>query len=272
MKAYFLSLFQMTRDILVNWKRIVALSIFQYKLNTKGMFLGGLWKLLSPFIQIGAYWLVFGIGLRSGRPVDGIPYLVWITCSITPWLWLNGGVNRAASSIYSKASMLTRSNIPTCLIPLSYVLANTFDNLWTVALMVVIYLANGCVPTLAAFGLIYYIICGLAFLSTLSLVTSTLVMLARDFQKVIQAVMRMMFFLTPIFWSPSDNMPLIYKVFDFCNPFAYIIRGFRNCLLYNIPIWDSWRQGVVFWVVVAILYLIGSAFQSKMRKNLLDYL
>lgn len=272
MIAYFSSLAQMTRDIVVNWRRIVALATFQYRLNTKDMFLGSLWKLLSPFIQIGAYWLVFGIGLRSGKPVDGIPYVVWLTCGTTPWLWLNSCVTSAGSSIYNKASLLTRSNIPTCLIPLSYVLSNTFDNLWTVALMVVIYLSNGCVPTLAAFGLIYYILCGLAFLFALSLVTSTLVMLARDFQKVIQAVMRILFFLSPIFWNPTGNMPLIYQVFDFCNPFGYVIRGFRNSLLYNGSILDNWEQGVAFWLVVAILYLIGSAFQSKMRKNLLDYL
>lgn len=272
MIGYFSSLAQMTRDIVVNWKRIVALATFQYRLNTKDMFLGGLWKLLSPFIQIGAYWLVFGIGLRSGEPVDGIPYVVWLTCGVTPWFWLSGGVSRAASSIYSKASMLTRSNIPTCLIPLSFVLANTFDNLWTVALMVVIYLGNGCLPTLSALWLIYYVICGLAFLSAVSLITSTLVMLARDFQKVIQAVMRLIFFLSPVFWLPGRTLPEAFQLFDYCNPFGYIIRGFRNCLLYNVSIFENWRQGIIFWLIVAVLYLIGSAFQSKMRKNLLDYL
>lgn len=272
MKNYLLSLKQMTKDIFGNLRRIAALAYFEYKLGTKDMFLGGLWKILSPFIQIGAYWFVFGIGLRNGAPIDGIPYVVWLTCGVTAWYWLNSCINPAASSIYGKASLLTRSNIPTCLIPLSTVLANTYDSLWTMALMFVIYLANGCVPTLVAFGLIYYIICGLAFMSTLSLITSAMVMLARDFQKVIQAVMRLLFFLSPVFWRASSNMPLVYQLFDFCNPFSYVIRGFRDSLLYNASILESWRQGVAFWVIVAIMYLVGSAFQSKMRKNLLDYL
>lgn len=262
----------MTKDIFGNLHRITALAYFECKLGTKDMFLGNLWKILSPFIQIGAYWFVFGIGLRNGAPVDGIPYVVWLTCGVTAWFWLNGCINRSAGSIYGKAAILTRSNIPTCLIPLSSVISQTLDDSWTIILMLVIYLANGCTPTSSAWGLLYYLFCGLIFLSVCSLITSALVMLARDFQKVLQAVMRLIFYLSPVFWKASGNMPLLYQLFDFCNPFGYIIRGFRDSLLYNVSILESWRQGVVFWVVVAILYLVGSAFQSKMRKNLLDYL
>lgn len=272
MKNYLLSLKQMTKDIFGNLRRIAALAYFEYKLGTKDMFLGGLWKILSPFIQIGAYWFVFGIGLRNGAPIGGIPYVVWLTCGVTAWSWLSGCINQTAGSIYRKAAMLTRSNIPTCLIPLSSVLAKTLDNGWTIAFMLMIYFANGCMPTSTAWGLLYYLFCGLIFLSVCSLITSALVMLARDFQKVLQAVMRLMFFLSPIFWRPSYSLPEAFRLFDFCNPFGYVIRGFRNCLLYNTSILSAWRNGIAFWMIVAILYLIGSAFQSKMRKDLLDYL
>lgn len=272
MRQYIQSLCQMTKDIVTNIRRIGALARFEYIIGTKGFFLGEIWKLLSPLIQIGAYWLVFGIGLRSGKPVDGIPFVVWLTCGVTPWIWLNSNVNRAAGSIYSKASMLTRSNIPTCLIPLSTVVAHTMDNGWTVALLMVIYFANGCVPTLAAFGLFYYLFCGLMFLSVCSLITSAVVMLARDFQKLLQAVMRMMFFLTPVFWQPGDSLPYFFQVFVMCNPFAYIVRGFRSCLLYDRVLPLDNRETLVFWGIVVVLYLIGGSFQGKVRKNLLDYL
>lgn len=272
MRQYVRSLGQMTRDIATNLRRIAALARFEYIIGTKGFFLGSIWKLLSPLIQIGAYWLVFGIGLRSGRPVDGIPFVVWLTCGVTPWMWLNGNINRAASSIYTKAAMLTRSNIPTCLIPLSVVLAHTMDNGWNVLLLLIIYFANGCVPTAAALGLLYYVLCGLMFLSVCSLVTSALVMLARDFQKLLQAVMRLMFFLTPVFWQPGDSLPYFFQVFVFCNPFGYIVRGFRSCLLYDSVLPSDGMQTAVFWGIVVLLYLIGSSFQGKVRKNLLDYL
>ena len=272
MVSYFKYLFQMTKDIFGNLRRIYALAEFEYKLTTKGMALGQLWRILNPMIQIGVYWLVFGIGLRSGQPVDGIPYVVWLTCGLTPWLIMNRGINTAANSIYVKATMLTRSNIPTCLIPLSICLATVMDNGWTVALMIFIYLAHGCVLTWTAFGLVYYVICILFFISVLSLITSVLGMLARDFLNLIQAILRMLFFVSPIFWNPGQSASKAFQMFNLCNPFGYIICGFRDSLLYNVPIWENKTAMLIFWSMTFCLYLIGAAFQSKLRKNLLDFI
>lgn len=272
MREYIRSLWQMTRDIGCNLKRIWALAYFQYMVCTKDLFLGGIWRLLSPLIQIGVYWLVFGIGLRSGSPVDGIPYVVWLTCGLTPWLIMNQGVNRGAGSIYGKASMLTRSNIPTCLIPLSNVVSVFMENCWTILILLLVYFGNGCRPTWTALWLIYYMVCALIFVSALSLITSVLVMLARDFQNLIQAILRLLFFLSPIFWQPGDSAPALLKIFNFCNPFGYVIQGFRKSLLYNTTILSCVGETAVFWCIVLILYLLGGGLQDKMRKNLLDYL
>lgn len=263
---------QMTKDIASNMRRIYELARFEYLLITKGMSLGQLWRILNPMIQIGVYWFVFGIGLRKGNPVDGFPYVVWLTCGLTPWLIANQGINTASNSIYAKATMLTRSNIPTCLIPLSSTLAVVMDSIWTVALMVVIYLGNGCVPTWNALGLIYYVICTLAFVSCLSLTTSVLVMLARDFRNFIQAVLRMLFFMCPIFWDTRSADSAALQMFDRFNPFSYIIYGFRECLLYDVPFWENPEGMAIFWGTVLVLYFAGAAFQSKLRKNLLDFI
>lgn len=272
MYEYLCFLIQMTRDIILNARRIFSLATFEYKLGTKGMALGQLWKLINPIIQIGIYWLVFGIGLRSGNPIDGIPYVVWLTCGLTPWLICSRGVTVTANAIYSKATMLTRANIPTCLIPISSALSILMDSGWNVAILVVIYLGNGCIPTWTAFGLVYYLICMLFFIVALSLVTSVLVMVARDFAQLIQAVMRMIYFLSPIFWKPGQGLPAAFFLFDRWNPFAYLIRGFRNSLLFNIPFWEDMYALLDFWCIVLVLYLLGAAFQSRMRKNLLDFL
>ncbi|MDD3164314.1 MAG: ABC transporter permease [Oscillospiraceae bacterium] len=263
---------QTTGDLFKNFRRIGSLALFDYRQANKKMFLGGLWKLLSPFIQIGAYWLVFGIGLRSGAPIDGIPYVVWLTCGVTPWYMLSSCVGRAANSIYGKAAVLTRSNIPVCIIPVSTTLSAFMDSGWMILLMLVIFLCNGCRLSWEALNLVYYVFCGFAFMCALSLVTSVLVMLARDFQKLIQMGMRLMFFLSPIFWKPGRTLPGAFRLFDLCNPFAYVIRGFREGLLFHVSFWQSPRDGLIFWCVVACLYAIGVVFQSKLRKNLLDYM
>lgn len=272
MHEYLRFLIQMTKDIFSNSHRTLALAKFEYKLTTKGLFLGQLWNLLNPVIQIGAYWFVFGVGIRRGQPVDGFPYVVWLTCGLTPWLIMNQGVSDGALAIYSKASTLTRANIPTCLIPISISWSVLMDSAWTILLMVVIFLGNGCAISVYALELLYYSLCILVFLGVLNLTTSVLVMLARDFLNLIRAILRILFFLSPIFWNPGSEMPQFFQIFDLCNPFAYVINGFRDSMLNQVHFWQRPKEMLVFWTLIAGLYLLGALCQSRLRKNLLDFL
>lgn len=272
MHEYIRFLIQMTKDILTNGHRILALAKFEYSLDTKGLFLGQLWKFLNPVIQIGAYWFVFGVGIRSGAPVGDVPFVVWLTCGLTPWLIMNKGVSDGAASIYGKAATLTRSNIPTSLIPISSSWAVLMDSAWTVLLLLIIFVGNGCALSLHMLGLLYYAVCMLAFLVALNLVTSVLVMLARDFLNLIRAILRILFFLCPIFWAPDSNMSRFFHIFSLCNPFAYVINGFRDSMLYRTPFWEKPLEMLVFWGIVLGLYLLGALCQSRLRKNLLDFL
>ena len=261
----------MTWDILRNTRRIWSLAVFQYKLSNKEMFLGRLWKLITPFIHIGVYWLVFGVGLRQGRPVDGVSYVVWLVCGLTPWFCINSSITKSANSIYSKAGVLSRSNIPGYLLPFSTVWSIFLNEAWTLLLMFIILLVNGGSLTVTAFGLIYYIFCMLALLSVVGLIVSVLVMLARDFQVIIQLVMRVFFFISPIIWQGSSSMPEAFQTFDRLSLFAYIIRGFRSSLLYNRWFFQDVPLMLNFWITVLVLYLIGAALQKKMGKRILDF-
>ena len=265
-------LIQSTKDIIKNIPRIISLARFEYELGTKDMFFGKLWKILSPFIQIGAYWFVFGVGIRQGKPIEGVAYVIWLTCGITPWFMINKGISDGANSIYRKATMLTKSNIPTVIVPISTCLAVIIDNLWSVALMFVIFLANGGSFSLEMFNVLYYVVYTYAFISSLSLITSVFVILARDFQKVIQMIMRLMFFLSPIMWKPGNNMPQWFMNFNQWNPIAYVVNGFRESMVYKMNFWHDPISIAIFWGVNILLYLFGIAFQKKLRNNLLDYI
>lgn len=262
----------MTGDLARNFRKLWTLAFFEYKLSTKDLFLGGLWRLLNPAIQVGVYWFVFGIGLRNGQPIDGIPYVVWLTCGLTPWNIMNGCISRAAGSVRGKASMLMRSNIPTSLIPVSTTMAEMLNSAWSVLLLLVIFVGNGCHFQWTALCLVYYVLCMFAFLASFSLISSVLVMFAKDFANLLQAVLRLAFFATPIFWKPGSSIPEIFHKINFYNPFGYIVEGFRDSLLFNTPFWEDPTRMVTFWGIVAVLYLLGASFQGKLRKNLLDFL
>ena len=259
-------------SILRNYRRILSLAIFEYKLKNKDMFLGQLWKLLNPIIQIGAYWLVFGIGIRDNREIDGFQYVVWLTVGYTAWFMINRGITIGANSIYQKGNMIARSNVPAFIIPVSDILSVLMDSIWTLGIMFIIFFAYGYYPSIHMLNLVYYTIYSFSFIVSISFISSALVMLARDFRQFITIVMRLMFFLSPITWKPGENMPDFYKVFHRYNPIAYIVNGFRDSMLYKKDFYSDIKTMLVFWALLLVLYLIGTACQKKLRNNILDYL
>lgn len=272
MKKFFSRLSESGRNLFKNIRRIFLLAKFQYDVEVKDMFLGKLWKIISPFMQIGIYWFVFGIGIRNGAPIDGFPFVVWLTCGITPWFIMSRAILTGANSVYRKAAVLTKSNIPIYFMPISAVISVFMDALWTIALMVIIFVANGCDFSVYNLNLIYYIVFEAVFTISLSEVTSALVMLARDFYKMLTFVLRFLFYLSPIFWRPGDNMPAIYNLFNALNPIAYVVNGFRDSMLYQRPFYSQPKAVLYFWALSAVLFVIGLFCQKKIRNNLLDCL
>ena len=269
--GYFKFLKESTLDIFRNVRRIWSLAVFETRKANTDMFLGGLWNFLSPLLQIGVFWFAFGVGLRNNSDMDGYPFVLWLTCGLTGWFMMNQAVTKGASAIYRKAGLLTKSNLRMSTVVVSSVLSSIMNQVWAVIILFTIFLITGGKMTWSCLDLIYYVVYSFVFTLSLSQVTAVFVMLARDFQKVVQYAMRLMFFLTPIFWNERPEMPEIFKICIRYNPFAYAVRGFRNAMLYNTPFWKDTELIIVFWGAAVVLYMIGIALQMRLRNNILDY-
>ena len=67
-------------------------------------------------------------------------------------------------------------------------------------------------------------------------------------------------------------MPAAFLLFDKINPFAYIVRGFRNSMLYQVPFYEDVFSMVFFWGVTILLYMLGIGFHRKLKNKILDYI
>ncbi len=53
------------REHISNIYLIKRLAEFQMKISNKNNYLGIIWEVLNPFIQILMYWFIFGLGLEA---------------------------------------------------------------------------------------------------------------------------------------------------------------------------------------------------------------
>lgn len=262
---------EILKETVRQFPMIFRLALFDYKLENQDTYLGRLWNILTPLIQIGTFWLVFGVGLRQGNDIGEIPFVIWMVCGLIPWFFINQTLVKGANSIYSKANTLSRMKFPLITLPLERTLVEMFEHIMMLFILFVMLFCFGFYPKWYWLNLIYYIFYMVCFLTGLSLITSVFTMFARDFSKLLQSLTRLLFYLTPILWD-MGRMPEFYQKIMLLNPIYYSVAGFRESLLYEISFWESPDKVVFFWGLNILLFLAGSTLQIKFRDQFIDLL
>ena len=57
---------------------IFRMSRYEDKATYQSHYLGLAWQILNPAIQVGIYYLVFGLGVNQNGNVDGVPFIIWM--------------------------------------------------------------------------------------------------------------------------------------------------------------------------------------------------
>ena len=265
------NIFAVILEIWRNRMRMVRLSLYNYTLANKDSYLGKLWNVLNPLIQIGTYWFVFGIGIRNNAPVGEHAFLPWMLCGLIPWFFFSQSITQGASSIYSKSGTVLKLKYPVSTIPIEAILVGFYNHMVVLCILVVMLLTFGYFPNVYWLNIFYYFIYEFVFLASFAMISSVLTMIARDFQKLLSSVIRLWFYVTPILWS-MDTLPVWVQKLLEVNPALYIVNGFRDSLLYKTAFFVHVDKIVFFWMINLILIVIGCNLQTKFKNKFIDML
>lgn len=257
------------KEILTHRERMIRISLYDYQVLNKDAYLGNAWNVLNPLIQIATYWFVFGFGIRGGQDVDGFPYLVWMLCGMIPWFYFSAGITGGAGAIRQKGISVLKMRYPMAIIPYEKILVEFYNHVTMIGILLITLILMGYMPTIYWLNLIYYLVYGIVFLASLAMVTSVLSMIALDTQKLIQASIRLLFYLTPILWSLDRMPPQIGKILRL-NPVLYYVDGFRESLLYQVAFYHNPKKVLFFWLINVVLFAIGCNLIMKYKDQFID--
>lgn len=247
------------------------LARYETKSQYSNHYLGIVWEFLNPLFQIAVYWFVFGIGLRSGNDVDGVPFLPWMIVGISLWFFVSKAFVQGSNSIYARLNLVSKMNFPMSIIP-SYVMLTFFIEHAFILLIIGVVLIGYDIPfSIYILQLPYYLVATFLLSYAFALLFSTFSTLARDFQSLLQSMVRMLFYVTPILW-PLTTMPEVIRPILQLNPINYVIEGYRNTFFYHHWFWEHPGYMLYFWSFVAIILLIAAALHVKFRDSFTDYL
>jgi teichoic acid transport system permease protein len=263
------SLFTVLKEQISSMYLIGRLSLFELKSANNNNYLGMLWELINPTIQLAIYWFVFGFGIRGGEDVNGIPFVYWLLSGMSVWFFVNQSLLEGSKSIYTRINFISKMSFPMSVIPTYVIMSKFYSHLMLVGLITILLQFTGFIITPYFIQLPYFMFGTLMLLLSVSLITSTLATIVRDVQMVVTSIVRMLLYLTPLLWVPTG---FIKKLMMF-NPFYFLVEGYRASLLgtswYMI---ENVELTLYFWGLVLLLLMIGSALHVKFRNHFVDYM
>ncbi|GAA2674521.1 ABC transporter permease [Streptomyces lunalinharesii] len=196
--------------------------------------LGQLWQVITPLLNAGVYYLIFGvlIGTRKGVP-DYIPYLV---TGVFVFTFLQNSVMTGTRAISGNLGLVRALHFPRACLPISFCLAQLQQLLYSMAVLVVILLAFGQVPTWSWLLVLPALTLQFVFNTGLAMVMARLGSKTPDLAQLMPFIMRTWMYASGVMFSISlitqgKHLPPVVLVLLNGNPAAVYIDLMRFALI-----------------------------------------
>ncbi|CAA9217390.1 MAG: O-antigen export system permease protein RfbD [uncultured Chloroflexia bacterium] len=205
------------------------------KARYKNSLLGYFWSLLNPLMTMLIFWLVFGVLLQTGIPM----FPVFLIVALLPWNFAVTAVSGGMRSILDNAHLVKKVYFPREILPLTVVLANLVNYVLALPVMFLVMAAVqlsvlGHLQFSLTFAFLPVILAiQVIFLVGVSLLLSTVAIFFRDTTHIIDILIQLWIFLTPVFYSleavTRGNL-LAAQVVRWLNPMASLVDFYRDIL------------------------------------------
>ncbi len=205
------------------------------KARYKSSILGYVWSLLNPLMMMLIFWFVFSVLLRNGIPM----YPVFLIVALLPWNFAVTAVTGGMRAILDNSHLVKKVYFPREILPIAVVLANLVNYLLALPVMLLVMAAvQLSVVHHLQFSWTFFflpVILGIqiVFLIGVTLLLSTMAVFFRDTTHIVDILVQLWMFLTPIFFSLESvtrgNLA-VAKAVRWLNPMASIVDFYRDIL------------------------------------------
>ncbi len=238
----------------------------------RGAALGWAWAIIKPAVTIFVYWFAFQIGIRSGKPVEGYPFFLWLIAGLIPWFYINDMLTQGTESIRRYSYLVTKMKFPISTIPTFVSISKLMVNLFLIVVMILIFVFMGYSPDIYIIQLPIYIMLSFIFFTVFSLFASLLACMSKDFSNLIKSLVTAVFWLSGIVWNVNTiDIPWLKTLLK-VNPVTYLVEGFRNCFIHKIWIWESPKTLLCFLAILIVMTILSIFIYKKLRKEIPDVL
>lgn len=258
-------------------KLIARLSVNDFKTKFAGSYLGIIWAFVQPVITILVYWFVFEKGMKPAAIRDAagteVPYVLWLIAGMVPWFFFSDALSGGTRALLDYSYLVKKVVFKIDILPIVKIVSAVFVHLFFLAFAVLLYTLYGYYPDLYTLQVLYYSICLFVLVMGISYLTSAVVVFFRDLNQVINIVLQVGVWVTPIMWNidTMDISPVLKNLLKL-NPLYYIVQGYRDAFIGKVAFFERWELTIYFWVVTIVFVVLGTHVFKKLRMHFADVL
>lgn len=205
----------------------------EIKLRYKRTFLGLLWVILNPLLQM----LIIGLVFQFFVPMKIENYFLFLFAGLLPWGFFANSLLRTTPLLVQERALMQKAAFPREILVASAVLANLFHTLVAsgVFLFFLTFFQGSLMSALwffvsrlflSAFFFGFFLL----FVLATCLIVSAIYVRVRDLNFVVQLGVQLLFYGVPIVYSLS-MLPETFRQILYFNPLVSFIEVFRHLFL-----------------------------------------
>lgn len=249
---------------------ILELGFRDFKSSYFGSVFGLLWAIIEPLSYVCLLYFFIG-RVAKYQPSVSSNYLQWLMLGMMVWSFFSGSL-LSGVGVYKKYSfLLRRQGFSLSVLPLVTLVSTSCVHFIFFSLTLVVLLLGDMSPSWIWLQAIYYLLCAWVLLVGLIWLTASLSVFAKDVEHLVSLLVQFGFWASPIFWS-LDSFPEKFHPFLKLNPVYYLITGYRDTFIHQIPFWERPTDLVLYWSITIFVLIIGGYIYSRLRPHFGDVL
>lgn len=219
----------------------------QLKAEVANSYLNWLWWILDPVCFMLIYTFIFGYVFRAREPY----FPVFIFIGLSMWDFFNRMVTSSVKIVKNNKPIVSKVYLPKYILILTKIWVNGFKMMISfglVILMIVLYRVPLTWNVLYFFPVLLLLV---VFTFGCSVFLLHYGVFVEDLSNVVTIGLRMVFYLTGIFYNVATRIPSPYgEQLTKYNPLAFFLESMRNALLYGEP---PHRKLMVAWLIIGLI-------------------
>lgn len=232
----------------------------------KGSFLGVLWSFVNPLLMTLVYAIVFPLILKNTEP----HYVTYLVIGILPWNYFTTVIGQGTNTILINGGILKKVYFPREILPISVNLSGIINFLISCLVMCLFLICSGIGFSWNILFFPLILLAQFILLQGIIFITSAINVYVRDLEYIINFIISMLFYATPVLYSASmfsgSKLEWIIKL----NPMATIINSYRDIFYYQTM--PNIKMLLLVLIAGIVLLYIGLRVFRKLEKGFAEEL